>query len=237
MAERIAVGYGSRIDSQNCRLSSLLESMKLTERDKSILQTLTFKTRLITVEQAATVWWEHASVGPILARRRLKILLDQGLLTMRTLPAYPMLPLSAPVLYWTPGDPDPDADAIAYRLTARWTAEYQPTPVYLASRRTAHLLGSLTRGTIRHPDQITHDLHVSAVYFTFLRNQPDLARRWVGEEEYAPEREHQKLPDAVIKDAQGQVELVVEFGGKYDALRYRAFHRDCKRRALPYQLW
>jgi hypothetical protein len=208
----------------------------LTPRDRSILATLTSKVRLVTLHQVAATWWSGSGALPN-ARQRVRRLRQADLLDARSLPAHPLLPLAAPIFTWAPGQPDPDCGAMAYHLQHRWTTQYQPTTVYFATHRAALHLGAPAPGRVEHPDQVTHDLHVSALYLRLRREHPDLAAAWVGEDVFAAEREGQKLPDAVLKDSRGRVVLVIEFGGKYDPDRVRAFHDDCRRRQHSYQLW
>lgn len=211
--------------------------LKLTNRDKDILRTLAKKVRMMTADQVAQGWWKPSTVAIDVATRRLRALKAYRLLDDVRLPAHPMLDLSLPLLTWKPGQSDPDYYAISYRLTSRWPTEYLPTTVYMASDRAVRMFGLSGAQRIQHPDQATHDLHLSAVYLRLLQDQPVLAQAWVGEDEFAAEREGQKLPDAVAKDAAGNVVLVIEFGGKYDPERFKAFHEDCRKRGTPYQLW
>lgn len=211
--------------------------MVLTERDTAIVRTLSTKVRVLTLAQIACSWWRDARQPGVLARKRLRHLTEARLIREEVLPAHPMLPLTEPMLSWRPEDADPDFGAVAYRLQRRWSGEYAPTRVYLADRLAGLRFGSAARGRIQHPDQTTHDLHVSALYLKLLSERPELAASWVGEDEFAKEREGEKLPDAVLKDETGEVFFVIEFGGRYDAERFRDFHLDCRERELPYDLW
>ena len=109
--------------------------------------------------------------------------------------------------------------------------------VYLATRRAASIFGGKADGRIKNLSQVTHDIHLGALYLKFRREAPSLAAGWVGEEIFAPSREHQKLPDAILYDGQGQPRMVIEFGGAYPTERVKAFHEDCAARGLPYELW
>ncbi len=212
--------------------------MILTARDKDLLATLCLKVRMLTASQIAATWWPAAPSANANAQRRLRGLVAGGFLHRQSLPAYPLLPLSNPILTWAPGEGPPDYEVVGYQLQHRWEdRQYEPTMVYFASRRAMCQLGGTGTGRLRHADQASHDLHLSQVYLLFRQKKPELARCWVGEEEFAVERLDEKLPDAVIKDSSGAVRLVVEFGGKYDPRRFRAFHEDCRTRGIPYQLW
>ena len=160
-------------------------------------------------------------------------------LLQQTALARPFLfPVNRPVLTWAPPEPDPDFEATSYRLKARWTEPHRETVVYTASRHTGFRLGGLG-GPVKHPDQVTHDLLLSAVYLFCLANHPLVAAHWLGEECYRDEHRGEKLPDAKILDdaSPPNIALVIESGGEYDAPRVEAFHRSCKAKALAYQLW
>ena len=85
--------------------------------------------------------------------------------------------------------------------------------------------------------QATHDLHVVQIYLRLWQADPGLAALWVSEERFAPERRREKLPDAVLRDTAGNLILVIEFGGAYDAKHVERVHLDCVTRSLPYELW
>ncbi len=76
------------------------------------------------------------------------------------------------------------------------------------------------------------------MYLQFRRSRPQDAERWIGEDLLAPWRRGEKLPDAVLAAApDARPELVLEFGGAYDARRIEMFHEDCASQMLPYELW
>ncbi|MFO0887923.1 MAG: hypothetical protein U0790_02130 [Isosphaeraceae bacterium] len=211
--------------------------MELTERDREILRDLTTKIRLLTFSQLAGNFWPQGESGRVNARRRLGELVSRELLEKVQVVSHPLLELAAPIVAWRPGMPAPDAGEISHRLISRWQAEPREMTVYLAGRKAIALFGASALGEIKNRYQVTHDLHVSEVYLYFRRTAPELARAWVGEEILAPSRKDQKLPDAILHDAEGRPRLVVEFGGKYPARRVAAFHGDCEIRGLPYELW
>lgn len=110
--------------------------------------------------------------------------------------------------------------------------------VYLAGAAAAKLYGGASAGKLPAVYQATHDLGVSAMFLRLLRDDPPAVARWIGEDRLAPYRRRQKLPDAVLADGpDAEPELVLEFGGSYDKRRVAAFHRDCARRGLAYEVW
>jgi hypothetical protein len=220
------------------------KTVQLTDRDREILIALTHKVRLLSLEQIARTWWGASPSGIATARKRLTLLTGKAAVNsaytnvMRRLRlnAHPELKLSGPIFTWSPGDPAPPFGALAYRLQTRWKEAVRPTTVYIATEKAARYFGGFG-GKLRRPLQATHDLHVAQIYLHFLTTDPARAAAWVSEERFAPERRHEKLPDAVLHDAHGNITLVIEFGGAYDAKHVERVHRDCVTRSLPYELW
>lgn len=213
-------------------------SFRLQARDTEIVRTLCLNVRLISVSQAAETWWEPTEAGQGNARRRLRRLAESGLVALTTVIAHPVSALLAPVVSWSPGDPEPNCGAVAWQLQRRWRDPVRSTTTYLATRRAASLFGGRANGKLKHRYQATHDLGVTAIYLQLKRTRPDLAEHWIGEDLLAPYRRKQKLPDAVVADHPGTTpSLVLEFGGAYDKQRVKDFHHDCERRALAYEIW
>jgi hypothetical protein len=211
--------------------------MTLTERERQFIQALASKIRVLTFEQLSGMWWPDSDSGRTNARRRLAELTEHELLTRTRVHARPLLKLSLPLCRWKPGESDPDFNALAYQLHERWREPLQTMTAYLATKRAAGIFGGVAQGRIKNPSQASHDIHLSGVYLHFLRTAPALAAGWVGEDVLAPSRVDQKLPDAILHDAEGRPRLAIEFGGSYQAVRIAEFHADCAARSLPYELW
>ena len=210
--------------------------MLRTDRDSEILSALAFKVRLLSLEQIAGAWWADSTDPPRFARRRLGPLARAGLLEEREVLAHPLLELEGPEFTWAPGEPGPDYDAVSYRLKSRWTQRLQRTQVFIATRRTIAELGG-AGGRLPTLGQETHDLHMGTLYLRRLREHPEEAEAWVGEDVFAPKRRGQKLPDAVLLGPGGEPTLAIEFAGSYGPARVARFHEDCLRRGTPYELW
>lgn len=210
--------------------------MHATGRDQEILHTLTQRVRFLSLDQIARTWWADSASSRDTARRRLSRLVHGGALERASINIHPELPLAEPLYRWRPGEGTPDFGAVAYRLQRRWTEAPRPTLIYLASSRSARLLGGVG-GRLKRHFQTTHDLHVGTLYLRILRERPEEAKRWLSEERLAPTRRRQKLPDAAIAGDDGTPCRVIEFGGAYDRAHVQAFHEDCAARALPYEMW
>jgi hypothetical protein len=210
--------------------------MKRTPRDDEILSALACKIRLFSLDQIARAWWKSSTSPVNLARRRLNQLDAAGFIERRRVTAGPMIHLDAPVATWSPGEPDPEAGSIAWRLQSRWPKVAAPgVTVYRSTVTTHKQYGGPPRAKPIRSGTETHDLHLSALYLMFCESRPEDAEAWLGEDLQPPAGFAMKDPDAFIQ--RNGSELVIEFGGKYDARHIEEFHSDCRRRERPYELW
>ena len=213
-------------------------SLSLTDRDEQILQALCVRIRLMTLAQIAGHWWAGNKRQTEDARRRLAALVQAGYLTRSTALAAPLPPMNGPVIAWSPGEPEPDAGAVAWRLQSRWRESPRVVRVYLATALATRVFGGKAQGRLKQEYQATHDLGVSKMYLDLRLRSPKLAEAWIGEDILAPYRRGQKLPDAIIAESpEHSPTLVLEFGGAYDKPRVEAFHNDCRNRGVPYEIW
>jgi len=209
----------------------------ITPRDAFILEALALRVRLIAADQVARAGWPDQVNALRNARSRLRQLASQGAVCQFRVLAQPLLELVSPLYQWQPGQESPDYLRIERVLRNRWREPARHTRVFVASPRTLLQFGMRSRPALKNDCQVTHDLHVTQVYLHFCRERPELANRWIGEDELAPSRRHQVLPDAMLIDSSGQPQCAIEFGGRYPAARLERFHMDCAERGLPYELW
>lgn len=207
----------------------------LTERDLRLLETLTLRVRLLSLDQVAAHFWNVTPGGLANARRRLVRLADVGLVDVTHVHSRPILDLSAPVLEWSPGGPSPDFAAVAWRLQSRWTDSPNLTPVVVPTSKTACRFGG-AGGRLRR-FQAEHDLHVAALYLRALTHDPEAAHHWLNEDLRPKAGYGQKDPDVLIDFPNGRETLVMEFGGHYDETRLREFHADCQIKHRRYTIW
>jgi hypothetical protein len=208
-----------------------------TTRDREIVETLAAKVRVLSLAQVARGWWNPSQRREEHARTRLRLLRRAGLLDEYRVNLHPPLELRGPAFRWSPGDGDPDAEAVARQLQARWTEAARPTTVYTASPLAANLFGC-TGGELPDLTHRDHDLLLGEVFVTYLLSEPDIARRrWIGEATRPKAGFRIKDPDAFLVDDAGNTLRVVESGGKYDAERVTTFHEHCVENRLTYELW
>lgn len=211
------------------------DGFHLTDRDIQIVQALTEKVRLFSQRQIAEHWWAGELPN---ARRRLRRLADQGLISRIDVQARPIPDVASPLHTWEAGQPGPDFGAIAYQCQSRFRRQAtRNLTAWIVTQRGAQLFGGMRRGELKHPTQATHDLGVAAVWLRLAAEAPSWAAAWRSEDLLAHTRVGQKLPDAFIVDASEQIICAVEFAGSYNAERIQAFHEDCLQRDLPYQIW
>lgn len=207
----------------------------MTEREYDILRTLTHRVRYLSADQLTRAWWNPGRSGTVAMRRTVRALIARGLLEAQRLPVEPLLNLEVPILAWRPGDPDPEPGPLSRQLQNRWTEHACTTSIFFASWTAARLFGGYGAG-IKNSLQVTHDLHLSQLFLKLRVQDPGAAARWETEDlrEFTP---REKVPDVYLRDTEGEVERVIEFGGKYDADRVWKFHAYCENRGYPYELW
>ncbi len=209
-----------------------------TPRDDQILQALASKVRILTVSQITHYWWGDTETGLHNARARLLDLHDAGFVDRLQLLSPPLIELVRPVVTWAPGQPAPDPGAISWRLVSRWPlVDPVRVTVYLATATTHNQYGGARTARRPKADQVGHDLHVAQLYLKFLRERPEDAARWIGEDARRLSGFWLKDPDAILNRGEGKEPHVVEFGGRYDTERVEAFHKDCAKRNRSYELW
>lgn len=210
----------------------------LTTRDRDILYTLTHKVRCLSLAQVARVWWSESREPVREAGRRLKANTEGGMLEMFDALARPEIELAAPVVVWTPGYEPPDFAALSYRLKARWTGQpARRTRLLIATKKATKFLGG-HGGRRPRTTEVTHDLHLAAVYCRMLTTGDRRVKKWVSEAELSARGWGQgdKLPDALIQGRRGK-HTVIELGGEYSPLKLAQMHAEYEQRGLGYEVW
>ena len=200
-----------------------------------IVWALTHLVRVFLLWQLARTWWSQ-SPDPARACRRWIMRREQdGLLRVIHGSAIE-LNLKTPLVSWQPGDELPKFSQIEYQLRYRWRQPLVPAMCITATPKASRQLGGYI-SPVRDLE-VVHDVNVAAVWLRLRETDPQLARRWISDDElYA--RGYGRgdtLPDAVIQ-ARGRTRKVIELAGKYSVTRLREIHDFAARRKLPYELW
>lgn len=204
-------------------------------RRKLILDLLAFRCRVVS-------WQQLLALGPptMAYRRNLRHLLSQlqkkRLIRRLVILARQAPKIDGPIAEWAPGDPLPNFAAIQYEAAKRLNQSVEAVAVLTGTDRLANALGGTCGGKFNH-HSASHDLGVTAVFLHLRDVDPNLCLAWQGEDIVATSRKGQKLPDAILYDASGQPTLVIEFIGDYPVERIKAFHVDCAKRNLPYEVY
>jgi len=220
----------------------ILDGWRVTAQERSIVETLTRRVRLLTLDQAGRAVQPVAPELLTAQRHGLDRLRRLGLVETARVLAHPEIELAQPLASWRPGEPTPRFGAIAYAAAARWAGESRTISVFWATRRAAETAGGHA-GRAPRPSEATHDIHVSALYLLLRAHRPHIAATWKPDSiilaerlrTRAPTRFKEKLPDAQVEH-EGHVR-VIEFAGAYSPERVAAFHRYCDRKRLEYELW
>jgi len=213
--------------------------LKLTGRDREIIETLAYRIRFFSVHQIARFWWSSEAgeeVNISSATRRLRKLDSEKKLVRHSHVIPPELNLIEPEFTWSPGQPEPHYGKLSWRLQSRWKDAPKPTEIYEIGPAGLVEFGG-RKGGPKRLDHLRHDLHMGTVYLNLIASDSTVKERWVSEDELAPHRVGEKLPDAMLRADSNNLTTVIEFGGAYDVEHLRSFHADCHDRKLPYQMW
>lgn len=212
------------------------QGANLTDRDRDVIETLTHRVRVLTLEQIARTWFSDGSHPRSNASRRMQVLERADQLARSTIMARPQLTMDAPVLRWFPGQAAPAFEKLAYGLVSRWTLPATPTTIFIATRSAGIRSGGFG-GRRPRRSEATHDVCLAGVYLRLLEIEPLVAQTWVAETKLRHRGfgDNAMLPDAIVE--RGGRQLVIEFGGAYSAAKLKLFHEFCMGRNLPYELW
>lgn len=220
-----------KICADHC-MAKLGES--LAGRDLEILEVLSRRVRMLSLDQVARTWWGSTRNATTNATRRLAVLERRGLLRRMPAMVHELPGLEEPLLTWRPGDRTPDLPAIAYRLERRWSSPLRPVALVAATREVGSWLGG---GGGRKPreSELSHDLGLAALYLRFRGREPGRAASWVPEDLFDPGELEGFVPDAVVREEDRLT--LIEFAGTYKKERLQKLHASCERTSLPYELW
>ena len=191
----------------------------------TVVQLLTQHVRVLGAHQLSGLNLRQAS-------RLLKRLHALRMLSVRTVIVPPELPLAGPLFSWEPGTAPPTFDRLAWQLASRWRGKPHRMLIAYATAETCYAVGSSFAGRAPRRTEVSHDLHVTAIYLKLVRENPERARLWIHEDAIrAPSEVGQLIPDAMVGDT------AIEFGGRYRAEKLRAIHRGHAIAGRSYELW
>jgi len=211
-----------------------LTTPELTRRDRDLLDVLTKRLRVVSLEQAARAWWGRAKDPVQLAARRLGQLQAAGHLELEDRMAHLEPAPNEPLATWQRGLPVPGFAAVTRRLQSRFRDPAVATRCVLATTA-AGLERAGHGGESPAESELSHDLLLAEVYLRMRAELPTRARSWRGEG-VLPKGQGKKVPDAIVRD--GRERTAVEAcGPSYSPAKLEAFHRYCEEQRLAYELW
>ncbi len=207
--------------------------LELQPRDREILETLTRRVCVLSIRQIARTWWSESHQAERRAWRRVRQLERDGWVEVIRAMAHPELPLQHPHTIWYPGKAPANFGKLAGRLQERWNQPEVSTPCVVGTEQ-AGAAFSGHGGRAPQDSEVTHDVHLAAVYLLMRRELPTRAASWVGEAAL-PVGQGIKVPDALVCD--GRQRTAIEFGGSYDHVKLSDFHGYCESQGRGYELW
>lgn len=211
-------------------------SLAFTDRDSALLETLTHRVRVLSIQQVGRTWWADTRTPSANACSRLKDLEQRGLVTLFESAVHPELDLPVPLLAWAPGAPPPELGPLAYRLETRWTKPHLRTLLVTATKACAARLGGYG-GRRPRATEVSHDVGVATLYLQLAKHSEPRAQAWVSEAALASEGwgKGSPLPDAALRDGGG--ETLIEFAGSYPKDKLEGFHQFCAAAGFAYEVW
>ena len=209
--------------------------MLWTERDLDIVESLTRRLRMLSIEQLRSIWWPGAQ-GLRIVRRRMRTLAAAGLIERRIVNVSVLPQLRAPLITWGPGDKPPDHGEIASRAQRRFqSCASVPQEIVSATRRAANLYGSAVFGLppVHHRD---HDLLLGEVYVHYRCARPKEALDWRAPSSLAGDDDLPRA-DAVLFGTDQSAYRLIESAGRGSPKSIERFHNRCLSAACPYELW
>lgn len=205
-----------------------------TARDLDIVESLTQRVRLLSLDQVARIWWAKGS-GLRVVHRRLRKLAEAGLIECRLVNVCIGIQPTEPLISWSAGDEEPNADKLADRNQSRWDQRAVPTEIITATRLAANLFGSSVFGLppVHHRD---HDLLLSEIYVVYCIRRPTEANLWRGADNSCSDSPVPRA-DAFLLNEDRTVVRAIESAGHAGAHEITAFHRRCAQASLSYELW
>ena len=202
-----------------------------------IVRVLAVQVRVMTLAQIIRGWFPGTPSKAV--RGGFQAAIDNGLVAEHPVLVYPELPLVEPIVKWHAGEAAPDVERVAYALQRRWVSSLKRETVFAATPKAVRVYGGLINrkrsSGLRNQLQVTHDLHVSAIFLKVREERIDWRDCWTSEDQL-PAVKRAKLPDAIVSSPEGN-SVFVEFGGAYRSERVRRVHEHCAGCGLSYELW
>jgi hypothetical protein len=194
--------------------------MKLTNRFIEIIRDHVFYVRASWEPHILDARWPATTSGRKNGQRRLDDICGGKWLDKHVVHAKPVRRVRL-LFAGGPNDAAPDFAALSRESRQGWKLPIRRLTIYTASNRARRIFGGVARHHVHALSALSHDLGVACVFYTFVRESAELARRWRSEDEMIlPADFGDAQPDGVLVDECGRPETAVEFASDYEAQRF-----------------
>lgn len=204
--------------------------MTWTRIELDLMEVLSCKVRILSLEQACRIWSE------VDVRKSISRLSMAGLLELEEWSVQLPPVAKSPTVIWRLNEAQPDAWKLSKHFRKRWNRNRDNVTILRATAEAGLVFGGRTEKTSRSFEQ-GHDLLLSEVYILYRIEIPKLAACWIGEAAMPLAPHGVKNPDAFLFDESLVCRRVVESAGAYSQYQVETFHRYCVEARLPYELW
>lgn len=191
-----------------------------------LLDVLTHRVRLLSLGQIARTWFSQFPC-PLTAAKR-HVVRHARLYCVATRMVRPELDIREPLLRWTPQSTPPAFGALAWKAKSRWHSPTVATPLVTATKKAREQTAARLPARSLRQTELTHDLHVAALYLIVANDCPVAACTWTHEDEMVAQglRFGDHVPDACIvyPTMTGERVTLIEFAGQYSAQKLTALH-------------
>jgi len=198
-----------------------------TERDLAIVETLTTRIRMMTLEQLVRVWWPKANNNGA-SKRRLRKLTEAGMIEQRIVNVSCHQTPDEPRFHWLPGGVPPNADDIVGRRAD------SPASVSMhvvnATKLAANLFGS-TVYDLPELHRRRHETALAFVYTHFAATRPRDAERW------NLTSDADVSADAWLVDSEQRPQLAIKLVSAMTPEHIVKAHERFASTSIPYELW
>lgn len=210
-------------------------SITLTAKDLDLLETLTLRLRVMSLRQIRELWWPEAS-SLHAARRRLARLQWYGFVRMCEVQACPTLPVSMPLMTWSPGEPTPDFEVLSERASSRWTQPAVTMTVCIATEGTGNLMGCRA-GRLSSDEHLDRDLRLASVYVHWRQSNDHRAPDWTNKRSFPADSFSPHSADVILRNSMHKNYGAIDAAGRWSARHWQNLHADCLNRSLQYEVW
>lgn len=210
-------------------------TVTLTKKDLEIIETLTLRLRVMSVRQVRELWWSTSDSSDGV-RRRLTRLQWHGYVSVCEVQAHPTLPVTVPLMTWSPGEAVPDFEMLSTRVNARWSQPAVSMTVVIATEASGHLMGCRA-GRLPSDEHLDRDLRLASLYVDWRQTNNHRAIEWKNKRTLTAKDLTCCSPDVMLQAREGRIHEAIDAAGRWSVRQFENLHLDCVQRQLKYEVW